>query len=100
MGIATRNFLHFFSALLALPVIFYSSQVFFKSAFHAIKNRYSHMDIPIAIAIFLACLVSLIEAYLKDKNKNLSNADIWFKNSIERTIYSIFYPKASQLIVL
>ena len=65
MGIATRNFLHFFSALLALPVIFYSSQVFFKSAFNAIKNRYSHMDIPIAIAIFLACLVSLIEAYLK-----------------------------------
>ena len=42
----------------------------------------------------------LIQAYLKDKNKQLPNADVWFKSSVERQIYTTLYPKASQLIIL
>lgn len=61
MGDSTRNLLHFFSALLALPAIIYSSRPFFSSAFKAIKAGYPNMDLAICMAISLSCLVSLLE---------------------------------------
>jgi Cu2+-exporting ATPase len=65
MGVATRNLFHFFSALLALPIVIFSGRIFFKSAISAIRKKSPHMDIAITIAIILACIVSLIEAWLK-----------------------------------
>ena len=63
MGQNTRNLLHFFSSLVALPVIIFSSRPFFISAFRSIKARFPNMDLAISIAIFLACVVSLFEAF-------------------------------------
>ncbi len=63
MGSGVRNLLHFFSSLIALPVIVFSARPFFSSAFKSIKAGYPNMDLAIAIAIFLACTVSLLESF-------------------------------------
>ena len=63
MGVNTRNLLHFFSSLIALPVIIFSSRPFFSSAWKSIKQGYPNMDLAISIAIFLACVVSLLETF-------------------------------------
>lgn len=61
MGVATRDFIHLISALIALPTIIFSGRVFFKSAFTALKNRRTNMDVPISIAIILTTIVSIWE---------------------------------------
>ncbi|NBV05911.1 MAG: cadmium-translocating P-type ATPase [Proteobacteria bacterium] len=63
MGTNTRNLLHFFSSLIALPVIIFSARPFFSSAWKSIKQGYPNMDLAISIAIFLACVVSLLETF-------------------------------------
>lgn len=63
MGIQTRNLLHFFSSLIALPVIIFSARPFFSSAIRSIKQGYPNMDLAISLAIFLACIVSLLETF-------------------------------------
>ncbi len=63
MGVETRSLLHFFSSLIALPVIIYSARPFFLSAWRSIKAGYPNMDLAIAIAIFLACVVSTLEMF-------------------------------------
>ena len=68
MGIATRNLLYWVSALIALPAIIYSGRIFFASAWNAVKSGTTNMDVPIAIAIFLASLVSLFEAITKGEH--------------------------------
>lgn len=61
MGAQTRNLLQFFSGLIALPVVIYSSRIFFISAYKSIKAGYPNMDLPISLAIILACVVSVFE---------------------------------------
>ncbi|MDX2083331.1 MAG: heavy metal translocating P-type ATPase metal-binding domain-containing protein [Rickettsiales bacterium] len=63
MGVVTRNLLHLFSSLIALPIIIFSSRIFFSSAYKSLKQGYPNMDLAISIAIFLACLVSLLETF-------------------------------------
>ena len=63
MGAQTRNLLHLFSSLIALPVIIFSARQFFVSAARSIKSGYPNMDLAISIAIFLACVVSLLETF-------------------------------------
>lgn len=63
MGAQTRNLLHLFSSLIALPVIIFSARPFFASAARSIKLGYPNMDLAISIAIFLACVVSLLETF-------------------------------------
>ncbi len=62
MGMATRDFLHWISALIAIPAIAFSARPFYCSAFRAISNGHTNMDVPISIGITLACLLSLYEA--------------------------------------
>lgn len=63
MGKESRNLLHFFSSLIALPIIIFSARPFFSSAWRSIKQGYPNMDLAISIAIFLACCVSLLETF-------------------------------------
>jgi len=63
IGQATIDFMHFFSALIALPVIIYAARPFFSSALRALKARSMNMDLSISVAIFLACAVSLLESF-------------------------------------
>lgn len=61
MGIATRDFLHWISALIALPSVIFSGRPFFRSAISALRHGRTNMDVPISIGITLACTLSLIE---------------------------------------
>ncbi|MEH6545469.1 MAG: heavy metal translocating P-type ATPase [Sneathiella sp.] len=61
MGDATRSFLHWISAMIALPAVAYAGQPFFKSALGALKNGRLNMDVPISLAVLLASAMSLSE---------------------------------------
>ena len=74
IGPATIDFMHFFSALIALPVIVYAARPFFSSAFRALKARAMNMDLAIAVAIFLACVVSLFESFRSAKHVYFDSA--------------------------
>ncbi len=61
MGLATREFLHMISALIAIPAILFSGRPFFKSAFGALKHGRTNMDMPISLALILATGMSVHE---------------------------------------
>ena len=54
MGDATRTFLHWFEALIALPAIAYAGRPFFRSAWRALRAGRTNMDVPISLAVILA----------------------------------------------
>ncbi len=49
--------------LLSLPVLFYSAQPFFESAWKGLKNKFLNIDAPIALAILLTFFRSIYEVY-------------------------------------
>ena len=55
MGSATRSFLYWLSALIALPAIAYAGTTFFRSAYEGLKHGRLNMDAPIALALIMAC---------------------------------------------
>ncbi|NBC34620.1 MAG: cadmium-translocating P-type ATPase [Alphaproteobacteria bacterium] len=61
MTAATRDLLHWFSALIALPAILYAGRPFFRSALAAIRTGNLNMDVPISLAVLLAGGMSLAE---------------------------------------
>lgn len=61
MGMATRDFMHIISALIALPAILFAGRPFFRSAFGALRAGHANMDVPISLALILASGMSLIE---------------------------------------
>lgn len=61
MGPATRDLLHWISALIALPAIAYAGQPFFRSACAALRARRTNMDVPISLAVLLAAGASLMQ---------------------------------------
>jgi Cu2+-exporting ATPase len=63
MAPGTRDLFHWISALIAIPVVFYSGQPFFRSALNALKARRSNMDVPISLAVILAPAISLFETF-------------------------------------
>jgi Cu2+-exporting ATPase len=61
MGTATRELFHWLSALIALPTVAYAGQVFFRSAVSVLRSGHTNMDVPISIAVILACFMSISE---------------------------------------
>ncbi len=61
MGMATHDFLHWLSALIALPTVLFSGRPFFRSAFQALRHGRSNMDVPISVALILTTAMSLFE---------------------------------------
>ena len=61
MGPATRDLLHWVSALIALPAVAYAGQPFFRSALLALRAGRLSMDVPISLGVLLAAGVSLAE---------------------------------------
>ena len=57
----TRQAFHWISAALALPALVYSAQVFFRSAFRALRSGRTNMDVPISIGVCLAFGLSLYD---------------------------------------
>ena len=58
---ATRDLFHLISAMIAFPVVAYSAQPFFQSAWSALRVGRLNMDVPISLAIILAAGMSLFE---------------------------------------
>ncbi len=61
MGMATRDFMHWVSAVIALPTILFSGRPFFRSALKALSNGHTNMDVPISLALILAGGMSVHE---------------------------------------
>jgi len=58
---ATRDLFHLISAAIALPMVLYAAQPFFKNAYAVLKVGKLNMDVPISLAIILAGGMSLFE---------------------------------------
>ncbi|MDO6585379.1 heavy metal translocating P-type ATPase [Salipiger sp. 1_MG-2023] len=64
----TRDMFHWISAAITLPTIAFSGQVFFRSAWGALKAGRLNMDVPISLAILLAVVTSLWETSLSGEH--------------------------------
>lgn len=63
MGLATRDMMHWIQALIGILTIFYAGRPFFRSAWKAISNGHTNMDVPISLALILATTMSLFETF-------------------------------------
>ncbi|MGB6231038.1 MAG: heavy metal translocating P-type ATPase, partial [Litorimonas sp.] len=63
MSATTRSMMHWLSAAIALPIAAYSGRPFFASARQALRARTTNMDVPISLAILLACGLSVWETW-------------------------------------
>ncbi len=61
MGLALRDFMHWISALIAIPCVIFSGQPFFRSAYNALSHGRTNMDVPISVGVTLACVMSVFE---------------------------------------
>ncbi len=61
IGTATRDLLHWISALIALPAIAYAGRPFFASAWGVLRHGRTNMDVPITIGVLLVTVMSLVE---------------------------------------
>ncbi|MEO5336939.1 MAG: cadmium-translocating P-type ATPase [Magnetospirillum sp. WYHS-4] len=61
MGQATRDLMHWLSALITLPAIAYAGRPFFHSALAALRHLRTNMDVPISVGVLLTAGMSLWE---------------------------------------
>ena len=60
---ATRDLLHWVSAMIAIPAVAYAGRPFFASAWSALRAGRTNMDVPISLAVILAPSLSLFETF-------------------------------------
>lgn len=60
---ATRDMLHWFSAMIALPALIYAVRPFVHSAWRALRRGGVNMDVPIAVGVTLTAGMSLFETF-------------------------------------
>jgi len=56
--------MHRISALIVLPAAAFAGQPFFRSAFAALRSGHVNMDVPISLAVLLACGLSVWETFI------------------------------------
>ncbi len=61
MGPATRDLLHWISALIAMPAVAYAGMPFFTSASMALRHGRTNMDVPISLGVILVTGLSLAQ---------------------------------------
>lgn len=61
MGFATRDLLHWVSAIIALPTVAIAGQPFFRSALAVLKKGHTNMDVPISLAVILSSVMSIVQ---------------------------------------
>ncbi len=57
----TRDMFHWIAGAIALPTVVFSGQPFFKSAWRSLRAGRMGMDMPISLALLLACGISIVE---------------------------------------
>ena len=57
------NIFRYLNVVLAIPVFFYSANIFFISAWKGIKNKHLNIDFPVALAILVTFVRSLTEVF-------------------------------------
>ncbi len=77
---STRDLLHWVSAAIALPAAAFSAQPFFKSAWPALRAGRLNMDVPISLAIILACGISVYEI-------SHDGTEAWFDAALSLTFF-------------
>ncbi|WP_371395702.1 heavy metal translocating P-type ATPase [Fretibacter rubidus] len=75
MSRATHTLFHWISAMIALPTVLYAGRPFFRSAWGALKNKQTNMDVPISLALVLACSLSVFETVM-------GNPDTYFDAAV------------------
>ncbi|MBF0560876.1 MAG: cadmium-translocating P-type ATPase [Alphaproteobacteria bacterium] len=63
MGPATRSFLQWLSALVAVPAVIYCLRPFVRSALTALRVWRTNMDVPISLGVILTVAMSLYETF-------------------------------------
>lgn len=58
-----KNIFRYLNVVLALPVFFYSAAVFFTSAWKGLRHRHLNIDFPVALAILVTFIRSLVEVF-------------------------------------
>ncbi|RED12233.1 heavy metal translocating P-type ATPase [Pontivivens insulae] len=58
---ATRDLFHMLSAMIAVPIVGWAGQTFFRSAIAALRAGRLNMDVPIALALILSLTMSVVE---------------------------------------
>ncbi len=60
-AVEMRGLFHWISAALAFVALGYSGRIFYRSAFRALSNRTTNMDVPISIGLILTFTMSLYD---------------------------------------
>ncbi len=60
------NIFRYLSAILSLPVFFYSAAIFFKSAWKGLRHRHLNIDFPVALAILATFVRSITDVLLNN----------------------------------
>ena len=67
-AVEMRGLFHWISATLAFVALGYSGRIFYRSAFRALSNRTTNMDVPISIGLILTFAMSLYDTIFGAKH--------------------------------
>lgn len=70
----TRDLFHWLSALIALPAAAYAGRPFFTSAWRALRNLRTNMDVPISIGIIITLALSVFQTVRSEHHAYFDSA--------------------------
>ena len=93
MGISegSERFLQWISLIVTTPVLLYSGRVFYTSAWRSLSNRRVGMDVPVALAISVAFIMSCI-------NFLTGNGHVYF-DSVVMFIFFLSLGRYAELVI-